>query len=203
MPTPLFLFLPTPVVKSAVSSALSTLYANLVAFYGWGLKFLIGFSVYLFLSLKSSSTPTMSTIYHTNLPHSLKYQSNHIQTTTPRSLHHSIPSFHLPTTPILHPPHHIHSTNTSIISNLFLQTFSTKRQTTHQIHPFSTHQPQYTYLPTTIIFHPPTPLQNTNFKVPLRQWTEDQLDHMELRCYSPAFHQASFSLPTFAAKLLN
>lgn len=43
----------------------------------------------------------------------------------------------------------------------------------------------------------------TSFKDPLTRWSEGEMDEMELKCYSPSFHQACLTLPTFAAKILN
>jgi spermidine synthase len=47
-----------------------------------------------------------------------------------------------------------------------------------------------------------TSFQETNFKEPLRIFSEDELDQMKLRYYNADVHRAAFVLPRFARKAL-
>jgi len=46
-------------------------------------------------------------------------------------------------------------------------------------------------------------LQETNFKVPLRIFSESELDSFNLHYYSAEVHRAAFVLPRFARKALD
>lgn len=46
-------------------------------------------------------------------------------------------------------------------------------------------------------------LQETNFKEPLRIFSEDELNKMKLRYYNAEMHRASFVLPRFAQRAFN
>ncbi|ESN92017.1 hypothetical protein HELRODRAFT_186166 [Helobdella robusta] len=43
--------------------------------------------------------------------------------------------------------------------------------------------------------------QKTDFKEPVIKFTEEEMELMKLKCYTPAFHTACFSLPNFAKKV--
>lgn len=44
--------------------------------------------------------------------------------------------------------------------------------------------------------------QETNFKEPLRIFSEDELEKMKLRYYTPEIHRSAFIHPRFAEKAL-
>ena len=54
-----------------------------------------------------------------------------------------------------------------------------------------------------ILHHISLVLQETNFREPVRDLTEDEMSEMELKYYHPGIHRASFVHPQFVKKVIN
>lgn len=53
----------------------------------------------------------------------------------------------------------------------------------------------------TPLISPPHTPQNTNFREPVQQLTQKQVEQMQLRYYNSDMHRAAFVLPEFARKV--